>query len=128
MPFGKYKGTPIADLPYTYKAWLLDQDGFADKHPQLADCFRGRDVSTPKENENLAIEAQLLLSMSEPFKRWWLRAYGERLRKQGEFMYIPYLRVAIAAWTEASLQLGEQFLKPVGPAGDVSKSDEQINF
>jgi len=25
MPFGKHKGTPMADVPRDYKAWLLNQ-------------------------------------------------------------------------------------------------------
>jgi uncharacterized protein (DUF3820 family) len=37
MPFGKYRGEPIALVKGDegYCAWLLDQDWFADKRPQL---------------------------------------------------------------------------------------------
>ncbi len=30
MPFGKFKGQPIADLPPKYLTWLLSQDWVAD--------------------------------------------------------------------------------------------------
>ena len=38
MPFGKYKGKPIHDLPAHYKRWLLSQQ---DLDPYLAAALRG---------------------------------------------------------------------------------------
>jgi exodeoxyribonuclease X len=38
MTFGKHKGTPIADIPSDYKAWLLRQP---DVDPYLAKALRG---------------------------------------------------------------------------------------
>jgi hypothetical protein len=39
MPFGKYKGTPIADIPNDYKRWLLEQP---DVDPYLAQALTGK--------------------------------------------------------------------------------------
>jgi exodeoxyribonuclease X len=37
LAFGKYKGTPIAEVPSDYKSWLLRQD---DVDPYLAKALR----------------------------------------------------------------------------------------
>jgi uncharacterized protein (DUF3820 family) len=34
MPFGKYKGIPMQDVPASYLHWLWTQDGF-DKNSQI---------------------------------------------------------------------------------------------
>jgi len=109
MPFGKYghKGTPtkLKDVPRTYFEWLMQQEGFAQKNPQLAAWIKEGDnaTATPKEVENLTIGNDLLERAPVGFKAWWVAAYGERLRKQGEMHYIPYLRVAVEAWKAALL-------------------------
>ena len=36
MPFGKYKGTLISEVPIDYKKWLLNQDNI---DPYLKDAF-----------------------------------------------------------------------------------------
>lgn len=36
MPFGKYKNTPLGEVPYSYFVWLYDQDDFRRRNPQLA--------------------------------------------------------------------------------------------
>lgn len=33
LPFGKFKGQPIEDLPSSYLQWLLEQDFFCDGYP-----------------------------------------------------------------------------------------------
>lgn len=35
LPFGKYKGELIADLPNGYLEWLLDQEWFEEKFVDL---------------------------------------------------------------------------------------------
>lgn len=35
MPFGKYKGTYIEDLPYSYLTWLLEQSWFEKQYKFL---------------------------------------------------------------------------------------------
>lgn len=137
MPFGKYKGTPIGTVPKTYLTWLFNQEGAEDKFPVLFDWFCGGDnaTATPKEVENNSLEESLLLSMPTPFKLWWLKAYGDRLRKCGPDFYIPYLRVAIEAWTAASRQLAVEQPRPEPPAVPSTLSqplndnrDETVNF
>jgi exodeoxyribonuclease X len=39
MPFGKHRGTRIADIPSDYKAWLLRQP---DVDPYLVKALRGQ--------------------------------------------------------------------------------------
>ena len=36
MPFGKHKGAPLKDVPADYLLWLADQDGFAERNPELS--------------------------------------------------------------------------------------------
>lgn len=40
IPFGKYSGKLLADIPNSYLAWLLDQDWFFQSHPLLADMAK----------------------------------------------------------------------------------------
>jgi uncharacterized protein (DUF3820 family) len=35
LPFGKYKGQLLADVPNFYIAWLLDQEFVEEKFPKL---------------------------------------------------------------------------------------------
>ena len=35
MPFGKFKGKLICDLPNSYLIWLLDQEWMAKDYPNL---------------------------------------------------------------------------------------------
>ena len=35
MPFGKHKGTLLADVPNSYLDWLLEQEFVEVKHPKL---------------------------------------------------------------------------------------------
>lgn len=101
MPFGKYKGTPICDVPDTYKEWLMEQPGFKEKNPKLYQLFDEGDsdeLSTPIERKNIDEGAALIAQMSEDFKHFWSTQYGTRLRQQGEFQYLAFLRVAITTW------------------------------
>lgn len=36
MPFGKYKGEKLGDVPASYLLWLGDQPDFAQKNPGLS--------------------------------------------------------------------------------------------
>lgn len=38
LPFGKYKGQPIEDVPTSYLRWLTEQDFFCDKFPKGLDA------------------------------------------------------------------------------------------
>ena len=118
MPFGKYKGQPLSNVPAEYAEWLCGQEGFHEKNPKLWEFFMEGDAvsSTPAERGVIDLERQLLLSMSTAFTRWWMKAYGDRLRLAGEMFYIPYLRVAIEAWHAAELQFEKAGLGPPIPA------------
>ena len=37
MPFGKYKGTRLSDVPYSYLSWLVGQDWLPQQHPNLSE-------------------------------------------------------------------------------------------
>jgi len=101
MPFGKHKGKPMGEVPKDYLKWLLGQDGFADKNKEMAAYIRGeKSAATEKELDNIKVETELLKDAPPAFKNWWTIAYGDRLRKQGELLYIPYLRVALEAWKQ----------------------------
>ena len=119
MPFGKHKGTPLSDVDPSYLDWLVEQDWVEEKWPQLFKWLNEGDTatSTPKEREVIKTEEMILNSLSVPFRKWWFQAYGDRLRKDGEHLYIGYLRVAATAWEAASKQLvAEQLLpKPTAP-------------
>jgi len=110
MPFGKHKGKPMGEVPKDYLQWLLKQDGFTEKNKEMAKYINGEpDAATPKELENIQVASQLLLKAPVEFSNWWSVAYGERLRKQGELMYVPYLRVALEAWLHCE---GIQLARP----------------
>jgi hypothetical protein len=96
----------LSNVPAEYAEWLCGQEGFKDKNPKLWQFFMEGDAvsSTEAERGVIDLEKQLLLSMSTTFTRWWMKAYGDRLRLAGEMFYIPYLRVAIEAWHAAELQ------------------------
>lgn len=107
MPFGKYgpkNGNPktVGEVKREhpdYVKWLINQDGFKDKNKAMYAYFTDApEAATAKEVDNIQAEEGLLRGMSESFKTWWKVAYGDRLRKDGEMLYIPYLRVAKEAW------------------------------
>lgn len=35
LPFGKFKGELLADIPNSYLSWLLDQEFVEDQYPKL---------------------------------------------------------------------------------------------
>ena len=45
MPFGKYKGTKLDDVPATYLDWLRGQPKFLDMHPNVKDYLSREDVN-----------------------------------------------------------------------------------
>lgn len=99
MPFGKHKGKPMGEVPKDYLAWLLKQDGFTEKNKEMAAYIRGdKSAATEKELDNIKVEDEIMKSAPPAFKNFWAVAYGDRLRKQGELLYIPYLRVALESW------------------------------
>lgn len=116
MPFGKYKGTAIDDVPEDYLDWLVEQDWMSDPKGKWVPLYKlltgDTTCATPKENQNIVAEDALLLSMSTPFRKWWFAAYGDKLRLQGELNYIPFLRVAINSWCAAEANLGHLVTAP----------------
>jgi len=106
MPFGKYKGLPIGELPKDYIRWLADQDWFIDEKSKWKDvaALLSKDpkkvaaVSTPKETERDSIENEVLARADEDFRVWWESQYGKRLREAKSDHYIPYLRLTLEAW------------------------------
>jgi len=158
MPFGKYgkgKGNlTIQQVKHDqpdYVAWLIDQEGFDKKNPELFEYFtKGVYHTKPLEKENYDAEAELLAGQPKEFKDFWFRAYGDRLRKDGAERYIGYLRVAITTWDACqSVQNFKPLPKPAMlppplshiPAPNItvpresgssiepdSKDDEEVNF
>jgi hypothetical protein len=120
MPFGKWKGKPLSDVPRSYLDWLFDQDGAEEKYPDLFTWYaEGGDaspVATAKEVNINFEEDKLLLSMPTPFRTWWDTQYGRNLTKVDSAFRLPYLRVAMAAWQAASEQLATAGLGPITPS------------
>lgn len=111
IPFGKYRGTPLGDLPNSYVEWLLDQDWFKEKNAtmyKLLDEGESEETTADSERKTLDDEAVLLTPMPDDFKAFWKRSYGERMRVHGAIQYIAFLRVACTTWKEAR---GEQDFK-----------------
>lgn len=100
FPIGKYKGTPIGDIPQSYRTWALEQAWFVEKNPEIVAIWGGKEkeVSTVSEHEVLDSEAEIFKSMPPEFKTWWMSAYGTRMRQANGMTYIPFLRVAKEAW------------------------------
>ncbi len=152
MPFGKYGKFKMGENAWSiervkrddprYVDWLTTQLDFAQKNPALYEYFKsGKEDSTPKEVSNINTGDELLNTMGDRFRAWWKTAYGERMRTQGEMNYIPFLRVAIAAWTEGAKNSNPQVaaLPPHIPAPTldplkaplpkaIDNRDEEINF
>lgn len=126
MPFGKHKGMPMGEVPKSYLAWLIQQEGFADKNKTMAAYIRGeKTASTKTEREVVDLEAKVLADAPPAFKIWWGIAYGERLRKQGEMLYIPHLRVALEAWQHAtSVQITQHNQQQRTAAGKLHQPTE----
>lgn len=129
MPFGKHKGKPMGEVDRSYFDWLMKQDGFADKNKEMARWIREGDAAAPAiEQKNNEEESELFRRAPEPFKHWWTIAYGDRLRKQGAHNYIPFMRVALEAWLQATgVQLAAQKPAPpppIPPATAVPTSEE----
>lgn len=114
MPFGKHKGKSLDQVPRTYFVWLFEQEGAIEKNGELYDWFTHGQMQTAKVEEiNLDIEEErILTSMPTPFRKWWQAQYGRNLRQAGSQFFLPYLRVATAAWTAASEQLAEENRAP----------------
>lgn len=106
MPFGKFKGQPLSTIPKDYSDWLCRQDGFATKNPALYKFFTEGETatSTPVERETNTAYDDILSTSEEPFRKWWLVAYGERARTLAQPQVIAFLRVALAAWEGCKTQ------------------------
>lgn len=117
MPFGKYRGVPIGDIPADYKAWLVKQDGFATKNPELHALFTGApSTATPAETEIDTLEEELMLTAPEGFAEWWWAQYGKNLRKVKSPHYLPYLRISLTSWKSCLAYLtGDQAPPPLAP-------------
>lgn len=49
MPFGKYKGVALADVPDSYFIWLWEQDSFQEKKGELYDYIK-ENIDAMKNN------------------------------------------------------------------------------
>lgn len=128
MPFGKYGKSKLGDKALTlaqvkaaypdYVKWLIEQDGFAEKNAALFAFFTGNEEAASTHTERKVIdEEQEFLTLNSPpaeFLQWWKTAFGERLRKQGEQLYIPYMRVALSAWNSGYI-VGAATGRPITP-------------
>lgn len=106
MPFGKYVGVPLDEVPKDYIKWLLCQDWFVDPKGRWAQLHlyftQGSTVTaSEKEIKESNLEDELLLPMDTDFQKWWHKNYGRRLRDAKSDYLIPYLRIAIAAYSFA---------------------------
>lgn len=139
MPFGKFGkgksnltvGQVKRDQP-DYVDWLVEQEGFQKKNPELYAFFVDKEgAETPEERRNVDVEGELLAGQPEAFKKFWFKSYGERLRKTGEMNYIGYLRVAITTWAAAQPQqeLFKRLPPPLAhiPAPNLSASGTEGN-
>jgi len=97
MPFGKHKGVKICDVDPSYKSWMLKQEGFKEKNPDLAACFEGK-APTVDELETDTAEDLLMSDAPDGFGDWWWKQYGKNLRREKSSLYLGYLRVALEAW------------------------------
>lgn len=105
MPFGKYKDTPLAQVPEDYLDWLEEQDWLPTKWPKLYEWLtkgETEETTTELERKNISGEAELFVGMPPAFIAFWKRCYGERMRIHGELNYIAFLRVAVTTWKEAT--------------------------
>ena len=110
FPFGKYGRNgesltlqQVKDEHMDYIDWLRDQPWAEEKWAKLLDWFDCGDsvTSSIKERAVINVEVELLKDAPIGFLPWWRGAYGERLRKDGEQLYIAHLRVALEAWGAA---------------------------
>lgn len=53
MPFGKYKGEPMQDVPVNYLHWLWSNGGKDDRQGNVADYIRRNINALKQENEDL---------------------------------------------------------------------------
>lgn len=125
MPFGKYKDQPINSVPADYIAWLKRQEWFTAEG-RNKDLFLllspggEKAASTPKERQVFDDGKDILLGAPPGFADWWKRAYGDRLRRDGQDLYIPYLRVSLDAWHAA---IRPSTIEPTKPS-----TSEQVPF
>ena len=50
MPFGKYKGKPMEEVPDGYLLWLLEQEWLEEKYPSVNQYIK--DVQKYLDNDN----------------------------------------------------------------------------
>lgn len=120
FPFGKYKGTPIGEVDPSYITWLkttewFTADGKWGELYVLLSPGGATKASTPKERQVFDDGKDILAGAPPGFPEWWSRAYGERLRRDGQDLYIPYLRVSLDAWHAA---IRPTTLEPQKPTSD----------
>lgn len=51
LPFGKYKGEKLGDIPAWYLIWLYDEDWFANKYSDIYMYIENNYHQLEKENE-----------------------------------------------------------------------------
>jgi hypothetical protein len=126
MPFGKHKGVKICDVDPSYKQWMLKQEGFREKNPDLAACFEGK-APEPKEVETDAAEDLIMADAPDGFGDWWWKQYGRNLRAAKSHLYIAHLRVALEAWKGALLTTVAPPTKPPVTLPPAPAYPEDIN-
>ena len=55
MPFGKWAGERLADVPDEYWEWLLEQPGFKFKHPALWNYLNDESSSAQRNSRQLPL-------------------------------------------------------------------------
>lgn len=122
MPFGKYKGVEMSKVPTGYRDWFVEQDWTEEKFPDIYEYFESggqsagplapvnptADVAQQQLDEET--ERNLFNSVDLNFTRWFLAAYGNT-KKTHPGLYLPYLRVAVAAWSARSKSDAESIIK-----------------
>jgi hypothetical protein len=107
FPFGRHKGVALEDVDRAYIAWLETQTWWTEEGSrwksyrrflQASAIGEEAELERPIERANITAEHTLLEDAPKEFILFWRRAYGERLRRDGEILYIAHLRVALTTW------------------------------
>jgi len=69
MPFGKYRGQPVAEMRTTYLLWLLSQDHIRSKYGQVLRPA----IETLRARFDKPDEAVAELTPAGPIPRYWDR-------------------------------------------------------
>jgi len=84
MPFGKFKGQPVADMGTTYLMWMVSQDHIRFKRPETMRCALEVLRNRFNEFDNMLAE----LAQDAPPPEYWKEK--RRLRRLRENRRIAY--------------------------------------